>query len=137
MELMATKLMCLGQGIQIVGMTATLSNPKLLADWLKAKFYVSKYRPIPIEEHLVYDNATYPTANAKDFFRTASQLSERTQTSTQKPATADKKIERFLHQDLDNPLLNAVVALAVETAVSGFSALVFVAAGLGLSESLR
>jgi replicative superfamily II helicase len=54
------------------------SNPKLLAGWLQAKFYVSKYRPIPIEEHLVYDNAIYPTASAKEFFRTASQLSGRT-----------------------------------------------------------
>lgn len=131
MELMFTKIMCLRQGIQLVGMSATLSNPELLAGWLDAKFYVSKYRPIPIEEHLVYDNAIYPTANAKDFFRTASQLSGRTPISTQRPATADKKIGKSTHRDLDNPLLNAVVALAVETAVGGFGALIFCGSRLG------
>jgi replicative superfamily II helicase len=129
MELMATKLLALGQGIQIVGMSATLSNPKVLADWLGAKFYVSKYRPIPIEEHLVYDNAIYDTANAKDFFRTASQLSGRPlsaeATPTQKPAVARRRIERSSHLELENPVINAVVALATETAKQGFGVLVF------------
>ena len=132
MELMATKLLCVQQGIQIVGMSATLSNPKLLADWLQAKFYVSKYRPIPIEEHLVYDNAIYPTANAKEFFRTASQLSGRSpESSTQKPVVACATITKSTHQDLENPMFNAVVALAVETAAAGYGALVFCGSRLG------
>ena len=126
MELMATKVLCVLHGIQIVGMSATLSNPKLLADWLQAKFYVSKYRPIPIEEHLVYDNAVYPTANAKEFFRTASQLSGRSPDSlTQKPVLACAKITKPSHQEFENPIINAVVALAVETVASGHGVLVF------------
>ena len=132
MELMATKLLCVQHGIQIVGMSATLSNPKLLADWLQAKFYVSKYRPVPIEEHLVYDNAIYPTANAKEFFRTASQLSGKSPlTSTQKPVLACANIDKSPHQELENPLLNAVVALAIETAIGGYGALVFCGSRLG------
>ena len=132
MELMATKLLCVQQGIQIVGMTATLSNPKLLADWLQAKFYVSKYRPIPIEEHLVYDNAIYPTANAKEFFRTASQLSGRSPgSSTQKPVVACASITKSTHQELENPMLNSVVALAIETASADYGALVFCGSRLG------
>ncbi len=58
MELLATKLMALESSenkVQMVGMSATLPNPQLLAEWLKAKFYIAKYRPIPIEEHLVYE----------------------------------------------------------------------------------
>ncbi len=47
MELMITKLLCLQHGIQLVGMSATLSNPRLVADWLKAKFYVSKVSSSP------------------------------------------------------------------------------------------
>ena len=39
MELMITKVIFLDSGIQIIGMSATLLDPKLLADWLKAKFY--------------------------------------------------------------------------------------------------
>lgn len=132
MELMATKLLCVQQGIQIVGMSATLSNPKLLADWLQAKFYVSKYRPIPIEEYLVYDNAIFPTANAKEFFRTASQLSGRSPgSSTQKPVVACASITKSTHKELEHPMLNAVVALAVETAVANYGALIFCGSRLG------
>ena len=95
MELMCAKLRCLPHYVQIIGMSATLSvscplqtydlrlrssltidqNTRLIADWLDAKFYVSKYRPVPIEEHLVFENKIYPAANSKEFFRTASQLS--------------------------------------------------------------
>lgn len=129
LELMATKLMATQQAIQIVGMSATLSNPKVLAGWLDAKFYVSKYRPIPIEEHLVYDNAVYPAANSKDFFRTAMQLSgrssERNPSSTPKPATVSARIEASAYPELAQPMLNAVVALAVDTACKGLGALVF------------
>jgi replicative superfamily II helicase len=131
MELMATKLACCQHGIQIVGMSATLSNPKLLADWLQAKFYVSKYRPIPIEEHLVYDNAIYPTANAKEFFRTASQLSGRI-SATQKPVTPCAIIDKSMHNELENPVTNAVVALSAETALAGFGALVFCGSRMGV-----
>ena len=122
-ELMITKLLSLQHGIQLVGMSATLSNPQLIADWLDAKFYVSKYRPIPIEEHLVYNNVIYPTANAKEFFRTASQLT--CEKATQRPLVAQRTIERSVHHELDNPPLNAVVALAVDTATSGYGAPVF------------
>ena len=131
MELMATKLMCLDQNIQIVGMSATLSNPKLLADWLNAKFYVSKYRPVPVEEHLVYENAIYPTANTKDFFRTASQLSGQRPPCTPKPAIASRTIATSVHADLEQSVNNAVVALAIETAVQGYGALVFCSSRFG------
>src|SRR2546423_12637732 len=53
-ELRITKLLCLQGGIQLIGMSATLSNPQVIADWLGVKSYVSKYRPIPVQEHLVY-----------------------------------------------------------------------------------
>ncbi|ERF70155.1 hypothetical protein EPUS_00342 [Endocarpon pusillum Z07020] len=123
MELMITKLLVLRQNIQLVGMSATLSNPKLLADWLGAKFYVSRYRPIPIEEYLVYENSIYVTANAKDFFRTASQLTSAN--ATEPSPTPCRTICASLHRDLANPVLNAVVALALETAISGYGVLVF------------
>jgi superfamily II RNA helicase len=104
-------------------MSATLSNPQLIADWLKAKFYISKYRAFPIEEHLVYENAIYPTANAKQFFQTANQLSSNP--PTQKPPTAARTIEKSSHHDLENSPSNAVIALSIETATSGYGALAF------------
>jgi replicative superfamily II helicase len=98
-EVMITKLLCLQQGTQLIGMSATLSNPQLIADWLKAKFYISKYRAIPIEEHLLYENTIYPTANARQFVQTASQLSSNP--FTQKPLTAARTIEKPLHHHLE------------------------------------
>ncbi|KAK5197521.1 hypothetical protein LTR92_003461 [Exophiala xenobiotica] len=130
MELLATKLMSLDTGVQIVGMSATLPNPQLLAKWLNAKFYIAKYRPIPIEEHLVYENEVYPTANAKEFFRTASQLTAKSVTSTPRPK-ARRTISKSDHHDLANPMTNAVVALSVETAVAGHGALVFCNSRMG------
>lgn len=98
-------------------------NPQLLADWLGAKYYVSRYRPIPIEEYLVCDNFIYQPANAKDFFRTASQLSLSNGTHESPPPC--RIIRHSVHPNLENAVLNAVVALALETAVSGYGALVF------------
>ena len=100
-----------------------LQNPKLLADWLGAKFYVSRYRPIPIEEYLVYENSIYPTANAKDFFRTASQLSSGD--ASQPSPAPNRMILESAHRELESPVVNAVLALALETALSGYGALVF------------
>lgn len=122
-ELMLTKLLTLQLGIQIVGMSATLANPEVLANWLQAKFFVAKYRPIPIHEHLVYDNAIYPSAKSKEFLRRASQLSSSER--TQKPYEPTYIIEKSMHEKLSNPVTNAVVALAAETVEQGYGALVF------------
>jgi replicative superfamily II helicase len=72
---------------------------------------------------LVHENAIYQTADAKDFFRTASQLSS-PNTAQESPIPC-RSILASVHRDLENPVLNAVVALAVETATSGCGALVF------------
>lgn len=130
MELLATKLMSLDTAVQIVGMSATLPNPQMLARWLNAKFYIAKYRPVPIEEHLVYDNAIYPTANAKEFFRTASQLTTDSPAPTQRPHP-QRTITKSVHHDLESPMINAVIALAVETALANHGALVFCSSRMG------
>lgn len=122
-ELMLTKLLSLQTEVQIIGMSATLSNPELIAQWLHAKFYVARYRPIPIEEHLVYDNAVYPIADSKEFFHAAKGLSS--ETPTQRPREPLRVIATSTHQELASAVTNAVVALAVETANANFGALVF------------
>ncbi|XP_032417968.1 DNA polymerase theta [Xiphophorus hellerii] len=42
----------LSEGVQIIGMSATLPNLSLLASWLSADLYQTDYRPVPLQEHL-------------------------------------------------------------------------------------
>lgn len=122
MEIMASKLLSLERSVQIVGMSATLTNTEVLAKWLDAKFYNTKYVPVPIEEYLVYDRSIYPVSTSSAFFKTASQLNSTQPLSVVSPTRA---IEISEHNELKNPLTNAVVSLAIETAKAGYGALIF------------
>ncbi|KAL2757455.1 hypothetical protein ACRALDRAFT_2039882 [Sodiomyces alcalophilus JCM 7366] len=123
MELMATKLLTLPQQIQIVGMSATLSNIKLLSDWLDAHSYETRYKPVPIEEHLVYESHVYPAATTSELLKTVKRLSSAV--GAAQHTNALKRIEPSAHREFKDPVLNAVVALANETARAGYGVLVF------------
>lgn len=130
MELMATKLMSLEHEIQIIGMSATLSNARILATWLNnARFYQTGYRPIQVREYLVYENNVHHAASATAFYKTASKLSS--QTKTQKDIEAARIIDVSEHKEYASPVVNAVVALATETARMGYGALVFCSSRVG------
>ncbi|KAJ6101926.1 Helicase C-terminal [Penicillium sp. IBT 16267x] len=120
LELMVTKLLLLQQDIQIVGMSATLSNTEMLAEWMNARFFISTYRPVPIDEYLVYENAIYPAATSRQLFQTATKLA-----STLTPIPPHRIIEPSTYKEFGNAATNAMVALAVETASAGYGALVF------------
>ncbi|KAJ5170145.1 Helicase C-terminal [Penicillium coprophilum] len=123
LELMVTKLLLLQQDIQIVGMSATLSNTEMLAQWMNAKFYISTYRPIPIDEYLVYENGIYPAATSRQLFQTASKLTAAA--SLHDTIPPHRIIEPSTFKQLSNSATNAMVALAVETTAAGFGSLVF------------
>ncbi|XP_060747500.1 DNA polymerase theta isoform X2 [Tachysurus vachellii] len=75
LELLLTKIQYIGKktaekctdksspdGVQIVGMSATLPNLDLLAHWLNAELYHTEYRPVPLMEWVkigakIYDGA--------------------------------------------------------------------------------
>ncbi|KAM0332357.1 hypothetical protein ACHAQA_002634 [Verticillium albo-atrum] len=124
MELMATKLITLPQPMQIVGMSATLSNIKLLSTWLEAHSYETKYRPVPVEEHLVYESHVYPASTTSELLKTADQLKNAPR-STQSEVMAIRRIEPSAHREFKDPVISAVIALANETARAGYGVLVF------------
>ncbi|CAF9908910.1 MAG: hypothetical protein ALECFALPRED_005166 [Alectoria fallacina] len=122
MELMASKLLSLESSVQIVGMSATLTNTGVLAEWLDAKYYNTKYVPVPIEEYLVYDCSIYPVSTSSAFFKTASQLNS---TQPWSGVCPTRVIQSSEHRELRNSLIIAVVSLAIETAKAGYGALIF------------
>ncbi|KAF4926296.1 DNA polymerase theta [Colletotrichum viniferum] len=133
MELMGTKLLSLPQPVQIIGMSATMSNINLLADWLGAHSYETRYRPVPIEEHLVYEGNIYPAATTSELLKTAHEL----KTHQLENTMAIRRIESSDHKELKDPVLNAVVSLASETARSGYGVLVFASSRPGCESDAR
>ncbi|OHF01393.1 DEAD/DEAH box helicase [Colletotrichum orchidophilum] len=134
MELMGTKLLTLPQPVQIIGMSATMSNIGLLANWLGAHSYETRYRPVPIEEHLVYEGNVYPAATTSELLKTAKNLNA----LTHQPASrAIRRIEPSSHKVFQDPVLNAVVSLASETAKAGYGALVFASSRYGCEADAR
>lgn len=97
----------------------------MLADWMNAKFYISTYRPVPIEEYLVYENAIYPAATSRQLFQTASKLNATTPAAVADALTPHRMVASSTLPQLANSMTNAMVALAIDTAAAGYGALVF------------
>lgn len=130
LELMAMKLLSLDDhAVQIIGMSATLTNIKLLATWLQGHYYETNYRPIPIQEHLVYDGNIYEAGTTRLLIGAATQANS-TQAS-QVRSTAVGTIAPSGTKELHDDVMNSVVALANETARAGFGVLVFASSRAG------
>ncbi|KAE8148023.1 hypothetical protein BDV25DRAFT_159149 [Aspergillus avenaceus] len=125
LELMVTKLLLLQQDIQIIGMSATLSNTELLAQWMNATYYISTYRPVPIDDYLVYENAIYPAATSRQLFQTITRLASMPTGSLTDHIPPHSIIQPSAFRELANVTTNAMVALSVDTANAGYGALVF------------
>lgn len=68
LELLLTKLLYIGkvgknrsQPVQIIGMSATLPNIEILAQWLGAQLYQTDYRPTPLHEMVKIGPTLYDT----------------------------------------------------------------------------
>ena len=132
MELIASKILSLEHHVQLIGMSATLTNTEVLAKWVDAKYYNTKYVPVPIQEFLVCDSSIYITSTSRAFYRSASQLQS---TEPSLGVFPTRQIQKSNHHELRNSTTNAVVALAIETAKAGFGALVFCSSRQGCQKT--
>ncbi|PNP54374.1 hypothetical protein THARTR1_05581 [Trichoderma harzianum] len=130
LELIATKLLSLEQPIQIIGMSATLPNANLVAKWLNAHSYETRYRPIPIEEHLVCEGKVYHIGTNGATAQKQLKVDE----ISKAQIDPTRQIEESSQKEFRDPVLNSVVSLAHETALMGYGALVF-AGSRGICES--
>jgi len=71
-----------GKKPQIVGLSATISNSSLLAEWLDCKLVESEWRPVPLSE-AVYSNHTITN---QDRAESEGNLDEKRETRHSKPA---------------------------------------------------
>ena len=94
--------------------------------------YETKYRPVAIHEHLVYEGNIYPASSTANLIKAAGQLTGITLTNSQ--LSPVRRIEPSTHKEFHDPVLNAVITLAHETASAGYGALVF-AGNRGMCES--
>lgn len=130
LELLAAKLLSLDDhAVQIVGMSATLTNIKLLATWLQGHFYETRYRPVPIEEHLVCDGRIYAAGTTSRLIKAATQVNGTQSSQTHSASIGTIAVSSA--QELKDPVLNSVVALANETARAGYGVLVFASSRAG------
>lgn len=61
LETMLTKLLFHphAQGVQIIGMSATAGGLETLATWLRARLFLTNFRPVPLKEHAVFGSTIF------------------------------------------------------------------------------
>ncbi|KAA0187063.1 hypothetical protein HAZT_HAZT008600 [Hyalella azteca] len=101
--------------LQIIGMSATLPNVSLLAEWLDAALYVTDHRPVPLT-HLLLNEGSLFTTDMKLIQKLPYEKSAKV------TVIAHFFISFVIGQDPDG-----VLGLCVQTLLEGFSVLVFCA----------
>lgn len=93
----------------------------MIGKWLNAKHYISKYKPVPIDEFLVIGSNIYPASISTKVLDFAAE--KKSIDTTSMPPLRMVRSSTF--KELSDQVVNAVVALAIETASAGYGALVF------------
>ncbi|KAI4601492.1 hypothetical protein KJ359_011621 [Pestalotiopsis sp. 9143b] len=137
LELTATKLLSLEHNVQIIGMSATLPNVEVLATWLNAHRYQTMYRPVPIDEHLVFESNIYAASSTSSMLKAATQLKTQDSKPTQPTSSPIRTIQPSQHKELKDVVLNSVVALTDETVRAGFGVLIFCSSRVGCESDAR
>lgn len=60
--------------VQVIGMSATLPNLNLLANWLSAVLFKTDFRPIPLVEYLKVESDVITTDNLRTVRKVCPQI---------------------------------------------------------------
>lgn len=99
--------------------------------------YKTFYRPIPVEEHLVHEGKIYSASSTISIMKTASQARQSSGDALELSGQPVKEITKSQHKEFQDPVLNAVIALANETARSGYGVLIFCSSRQGCESDAR
>ena len=86
---------------------------------------MSQYKPVPIEEYLVYDQKIYPASTSIAIVKATNDPNSIQRSANANPTRIVKASE---FKELNNPLSNAVISLAIENVKAGFGTLIFCSA---------
>lgn len=111
-------------------------NIDVIARWLNAHTYQTFYRPVPVQEHLVYESNIYPASMVGSLRTIAAQTGSESG-PLRLTATPVRSIRSSSHKELKDTVLNSVVALANETVRSGYGALIFCSSRFGCESDAR
>jgi replicative superfamily II helicase len=112
-------------------------NIKLLATWLGGHSYETKYRPIPLEEHLVCEGKVYSAKTAISLMKKPTGSLKTAKSHVQIASEPIKTVAASPHPEFSDPVLNAVVSLANETVKAGYGVLVFSSSRPGCEKDAR
>lgn len=65
LEVALTKLRLMNRGMQVIALSATISNADTLAEWLDARLVTSEWRPVPLREGVYYDGELWFSDNSR------------------------------------------------------------------------
>ncbi|KAH7641918.1 dna polymerase theta-like protein [Dermatophagoides farinae] len=139
LELMLSKLIYMKLNVdlrqlQIIGMSAIIPNLNDIAKWLDAELFVTDYRPVPLNEHVVDNKIIKISTNSIQSPYTQFDSLASTVVSSGGPSNNDNngKIECIPIKTIDCNLLKlnttfskSLIYMAIETLVQGFSTLIF------------
>ncbi|KAH7644189.1 dna polymerase theta-like protein [Dermatophagoides farinae] len=119
--------------LQIIGMSATIPNLNDIAKWLDAEFFVTDYRPVPLNEHVVVGNEILKVStNSIQPDTQFSSLQSTVVSSGLSNNDNNGEIECIPLKTIDCNLLKlntafsqSLIYMAIETLAQGFSTLIF------------
>ena len=56
LEMVIAKMRCRNPSMQVIGLSATIGNPKMLAGWLDAELVTSTWRPVDLRQGVFWNN---------------------------------------------------------------------------------